>query len=1026
MKCLLDPYSFRDFTASLADPSHLGWNRRVMHAPWNAWTDAGTAREGNRGASAWVQSLDGDWNFVLFPSFEKALEAVTSGEELSWTQVAVPGCWQLQGFDRAIYTNIAYPFRPNPPHPPQENSTGCYRQTFQIPGAWRGRRVFLELGSAESMAFVWVNERFVGSSTDSRLPAEFELSEPGEAITVTIVVPRFSAGSYLEDQDFWNVSGLPRSVRLIAKPREHLSDYQIRTEIGPAEATVAVRAWMSETASEPIVSAEGFISYPGYDGYVVRADLFDCHGRCLASESRPVFTKVPMYWGEAGGELGSALIRLRVPNPELWTAETPTLYHLVLTLISPDGHELDWEGARVGIREVSIQNGQLLLNGKRLVIRGVNRHEWNARTGRALTLEEMREDVLAMKRLNFNAVRTSHYPNDSRWYDLCDELGLYVVDEANIETHGSEGLLCRELAWLPAFMDRLTRMLLRDRNHPSVIIWSLGNESFHGPHHAAMAAWARYADPTRPVQYESGAPGPEISDILPPMYPKLDWVRQELTTGDQVRPMILCEYAYARGNSTGNFSKFWDLVEELPRFQGGFVWEWMDKPIAKSSNQGVRWEYGEEEGERVHTRRMCLNGIVGPDRVPHPGAWEIKNVQAPVQVRWVGGDQPGVEIFNRYHSRDLSAFRMRWRVFDDEGELAGGHENLPPVAPGASWVHPVGELPVRGETFFNAFIELADNEPWAPAGHEIVRFEHRLSEPSPRPGPVAAGPVRFNQSDSVWRVGAGRISLQFDPRRGRWIGADGPGLHLEGDWLQEAFFRAPTDIDLLLGDGYAKDWEAAGLRQLHRRLIGCTGDLLSDQSLLIRTQAGFSGPAGELLAMTQFQVLSDGTMALRQEVFVPETFPPLPRIGWTLRLPGAFRSIRYWGRGPHENYPDRNSSALVGQYEAMREDFVEGYIFPQESGGRTDVRWVELSAGDGLRVRIEGSPALQFSALPFRIEDLAGAENVNDLQPRNETIVQLDTRHMGLGGDTGWSRNVHPEYLIPPGVHRSAFLLKFD
>jgi len=494
------------------DPAIFERNRQPMHAPLGAYADAEAALHG--APSPWKISLDGAWDFFLAPTVADVPENFydPAFSTKKWKKIIVPSNWQLQKDcpDKPIYTNVAYPFEPNPPFVPVANATGCHRREFKLPASWKGRRVFLNIGSADSNCTVWVNGRDVGYSEDSRLEAEFEITaflKPG-ANTLAIRVMRWCSGFYLEDQDYWHLSGLQRPVSLYAKPAVFIRDFAVRTRLDAQynDATLEADVWVNDCAE--------------MEGHNVRVELHDARGKKIAGATSPVCTRTNMYTLKDALR-AAARFAMPVRAPEKWSAETPNLYTIVMTLLDPSGNAVDFERSRVGFRQIEIKNRQVLVNGRRLVVRGVDRHEFHPKKGRALDVEDMREAIVTMKRLNFNAVRTSHYPNDPRWYDLCDELGLYIVDEANLETHGVNADLSLDPAWMAAYMARAQRMVLRDRNHPCVCFWSLGNESGTGPHHAAMAAWIRRADPTRPVQYESYNPGPDVSDIMVPMYPRL-------------------------------------------------------------------------------------------------------------------------------------------------------------------------------------------------------------------------------------------------------------------------------------------------------------------------------------------------------------------------------------------------------------------------------------------------------------------------------------------------------------------------
>ncbi len=1032
--------------------------RDLMHAPWSCLLTTERARAG--GPSPWRCSLDGDWRFHLAPSPQE----VPAGCELpgfddaAWRTMPVPANWELHGAGEAIYRNIAYPFPPDPPHPPARNPTGCYRTSISLPPGWDTQRVWLELGAADSACHLWLNGELIGWSTDSKLAATFELTgrlRPG-ANLLAVRVYRWSAAAYLEKQDYWHLSGLQRSVLLLAKPPRHLRDWCVRTILAPggASARLEVRAWMEVTRERPGLNAAGAIDYPGLAGWTISAELRDPDGHLVPGcpVASPVARRSPMYGPQASGrheELGSALLILPLVQPRLWSAEEPQLYTLVLTLVSPDGREVDAERQRVGVRQVAIRDGVLELNGRRLVLRGVNRHEFHPKRGRAVTRADMREDLLAMKRLNFNAVRTCHYPDHEAWYELCDELGMYVVDETNLETHGLEAQLSRDPAWATAYLERAVRMLLRDRNHACIIIWSLGNESAYGPHHAAMAAWLREADPTRPVQYESGYPPAAVSDLLAPMYPQLDWVRRELARPEERRPLVMCEYAYAKGNSSGNLGEFWDLVWELPRFQGGFLWDWRDKALLDGQDaQGRRrYRYGEPSEEPAHVERMCMNGVVGPDLVPHPGAWEIQQAQAP--LRLAAAPSPDaqrieLQLHNRHLALSLAHLRLEWRIQEQGATLASGVLPAPPLPAGAQGSCAIAlpplppALPGR-ERWCEVAAVLATDQPWAPAGHAIVHLQVAMPT-APRVVPAAAPgqvrthvttladadaqarqhPVSSTVSATGIRLQAGAVLLRIDRASGSIHGLARGGRELLAAPLLPCLFRAPTDIDYATGEaGHAHLWRGAGLDRLEMDGIHCEAARLAEDCVQVRMRSRLHAPGTSTAVerLSVVQLLGSGDVLIEEQWSISAEVATLPRIGLSCELAGCDRWLWY-GRGPHENYPDRLDSTRVDRYQQQVADNLTPYLFPQECGLRCQLRYLAVVDAEGAGLAVAGEPWLHASALPVPLAQLDRCTHAHELAPTGTVHLHLDHAHAGLGGDTGWTRNIHPPYLLPPGRYR--------
>ena len=1015
-------------------------NRELTHVPLGAYADASAALRGERGSSPFVLSLNGTWKFLLVDSPLLAPEGFAGDayDVSGWGDLPVPSNWQLFAYpDRPIYTNVAYPFPPNAPHVPEHNPTGCYRRTFTLPADWQGRETYIVFESVDSAFYLFVNGEEVGYSQDSRLPAEFDITpylHAGEN-TLAVQVLRYCDGSYLEDQDYWQMSGIQRDVYLYSKPAAHLRDFIVRTTFDKdyRDAVLTVSAYMSDVEN--------------LTAYRVEAMLYDADGTPVlpAPLSAPVKDRTPMY-SNTGDEKRCAKFAQPVATPRPWSAEDPYLYTLVLTLIGPDGQALDYESTRVGFRQIEIKDRQVLLNGQRMVVRGVDRHEHHPERGRALTLDDMRAEIIQMKRLNFNAVRTSHYPDDPRWYDLCDVYGIYVVDEANLETHGVESELSRDPAWALAYLARATRMVLRDKNHPSVCFWSLGNESFVGPHHAAMAAWIRKYDPTRPVQYESGYPDAAVTDILVPMYGRIHWLREVLADAKETRPIILCEYAYAKGNASGNFKKYWDMVDKEPSFQGGFIWDWHDKALTFTLPDGRRvWGYGGDLGcgtdyaaINEHPTQV-LNGIVAPDLTPHPGALEVKNVQAPVGFcATEDGLRAGTfTLINKYQFSTLDHLRLEWTLCADGKALETGTHAAPPVKAGerADVTLPIilpAAMPPGTECWLNVRAMLRQATPWADAGHVIAWGQFAMPCPETPETVIALAQlpeVELAQSAVAVTVTGEQFCVQFDRISGLLTSFQSAGTELLLAGPRENFYRAPTDNDFLLGAGnsYFREWVDAGLDRLVRTVSSVDAVLLSEKAALVQVCSTLAGqqPGQEIRCVTRYTVYGSGDIVIDYSAQISAAMPNVPRVGLELVLPGAFEHLAWYGRGPHENYLDRKTSALVGQYTStVTEQFEPLYILPGECGGKEDVRWAALTdhAGNGLLVA--GLPLFHLDALHFSMPDLTQAKHYYELTPRPEIYLHLDAQHMGVGGDTGWTRNVHDEYLITPGKYTHSLRLR--
>jgi beta-galactosidase len=1017
------------------NPLITGRNKRPGHVPMGAYPNAELALTCDRESSPNVELLNGSWKFHLAPCPEEVPADfwVESFDVSGWANIPVPGNWQLLGFDDIpIYTNVAYPFSPNPPFVPKANPTGCYRHTFNLDPAWLGRSIYLLFESVDSAFTVWVNGREVGYSQDSRLPAEFDVTPYIRAgqNTLAVQVMRYCDGSYLEDQDMWLLSGIQRDVILYSKPQISLQDYVVRTELDSRyeDAVLHIEA---QIARLPVSSA-----------YSVEAMLYD-------ADDTPVYAKPvsarfnDRVLHQTGIKMGWAVISQPVSNPKKWTAETPYLYKLVLTLRDAQGEALDFESCRIGFRQVEIKEGIILLNGVRLVLRGVNRHEHHPERGRVLTEDDMRTEIKLMKQFNFNAVRTSHYPDHPLWYDLCDEYGIYLIDEANIETHGVWDDLSNDPLWLHAYMERATRMVLRDKNHPSVLFWSLGNESGVGPHHAAMTAWIRAYDPTRLVHYESGRPGPQVSDVYSVMYPNLDRIKQVLADVNEKRPVVMCEYAYAKGNSTGNFFKFWDMVDAFPRFQGGCIWDWNDKALLATDDNGVGyWAYGGDFGGDFNYQQpnedpqMCCNGIVGPDLKPHPGAFEVKKVQAPVGISAVDVLNGRFTIWNKYHSLSLCHLEIRWELTEDGRPVQSGF--LPPLDITAG---ETGDLviPIQAPEVLHPGAEyhlmihfvLAANTSWALQGHEVVWERFRLPFPvaPKRSIPLSRLPeLAMDAAGDQVAITGSDFKVVFSRTNGTITAYHFHGQEVLKSGPRENYYRAPTDSDLLMGNPPAPihKWRAAGIDRLERNVIAFEAVQTSSKMVALRIHSRLCAPDKQdgIDSEIIYHVYGNGEITISNQVAIDERLPFVPRVGVEYLLPGELENLIWYGRGPHENYVDRKTGAAVGYYQSTVAEQFTPYVYPSECGGKEDVRWLALTGRSGAGLMVVGQDKLHFDALHYSIQDLAEAKHLNALHPRDEVILHLDGWHMGVGGDDGWMSQVHKEFLIFPGIYRFAYKLK--
>lgn len=1014
------------------DPSVLQINRQDMHTPLYGFSNREEALSGAC-VSGNSLCLDGTWRFRLYPAPDAVPGRFFEEDTQKWDSIAVPGNWETQGYGKPIYTNFLYPFdcrgkgdhrmtaapgirEWNPPGLPEDNPTGCYVCEFDL--SLRKDRVYLlHFGGVESACYVWLNGRAVGYSQDSKLPCEFDVTEwlCDGLNRLAVQVMRFCDGTWLEDQDYWYLSGIFRSVTLLSKPRVHITDYQIQTRLDAdcldGELLVYCRVNRAE----------------GYASYSVELELLDAQGHTVCCEAAPVSSQIDQYSQEAVRQKSAhALLRIMLHRPHKWDCDDPYLYTALLTLRDAQGRVQEVERCAVGVRQVEIDSRRVLtLNGRRLIIRGVNRHEHHPDYGRAVPIEWMEKEIRTMKQLNFNAVRTSHYPNDPAFYQLCSRYGMLVVDEANLETHDLADQLTADPSWAGAYLDRMRRMVLRDKNFPCILIWSLGNESVCGMHHAAMAAWARAYDETRPVQYEAWDPPEAVSDVRAPMYPSLEWLVSELRESKDQRPFVLCEYAYSKSNSNGDLLPFWTLVHRFERLQGGFVWDFQDKALTVVTSTGKRnWGYGGDFGEPVvdPVPDMCLNGVVQPDLAPHPGALEIKQVQAPLSILCIDLASCRFAVSNYYHSSTLAHLRISWIITRNGLEIEAG--NLPTLYTPAGETEYFSLAPhCTPDPFaeYTIVFTAALSAPtlWAPQGHPIARYQFvypaqplcpkargSISAPAPRKGHLA---LSCGRSRAVVDQNSGR--LQFS--------ADDAVRLLDG--FTECFYRAPTGIDdacMNEGRSVGLEWRKLGLDRLERSLSGVTFD--TDSITVTSTMTGAEGV--RFVTVTSYRMQGE-TLLVHVETQAPDFLSALPRIGTAAILPAGLENLTWYGRGPHENYSDRKASAPLLLHHATVDNQHFPYLLPVECGGKEDVRWLALTDSDGAGLLVAAEQPLHFDVHHNTVEDYAAARHDWELEPRPEIYLHLDCIHSGLGGDKGWDKTIHEAFQVRGGRYTYGFML---
>ena len=954
--------------------------------------------------SPWYCSINGEWEFRLLPNPEAATEAMLAAG--GWAAITVPGNWTMQGFGGPHYTNVIMPFPDLPPSVPADNPTGLYRTHFAVAESWRGRRIILHFAGCSGACYVYVNGMPIGLHKDARTPAEYDLTSIvrfGEPNSLVTVVPRWSDATFIEDQDQWWQSGIDRDVFLYATDTTYLADVFALGD--PTDGTLTVRCTLGAIGEAP-------------ESCRVEAQLFDPDGvPCFAVPPGALVEPPVDPWGKRRWLRPEIVLEGRVESPRPWSAETPDLYTLAVTVHGPHGPES--VVSQVGFRRVEIRDRQLLVNGRAVLIKGVNRHEHDQIAGRAVSRAAMEADVRLMKQWNINAVRTSHYPNHPYWLELCDRYGLYVFDEANIEAHAFYHEICRDPRYTRAFVERVRNMVERDKMHPSVIVWSLGNESGYGPNQDVAAGYARSADPSRPLHYEGAisrnggqdwAGGHTVTDLVCPMYAPIDdiitWAGTPTT---DPRPLILCEYSHAMGNSNGTLSDYWGAFRRYHGLQGGFIWEWMDHGIRQTDPAGrPYWAYGGDFGDQPNDGNFVCDGLIWPDRVPHPAMHEFKYLIQPVTAEKVDAGGLVVRVHNRQDFQDLTWLRGAWEVTVDG--MARGSGELPALAAGPG-EHQDVRLPLDllpdepGERYLTVRFAQREAGSWAPAGHEVAW--EQLTLPETRPRPIRAGvsgpPITVEESTGRITLRAGEVMAAFDRETGLLtiFGLGTRNLLRRGPLLN--VWRAPTDNDGLkllteAGKPLAR-WLGLGLDRVTHQLRQIRIAERGVDGITVEVVHALSGrDQWEDFTHTQRFTLSEtGDLMVENLVTLGKGIDDIPRVGISLILDPALEELTWFGRGPWDNYPDRKAGAPVGHWRSTVTGQYVPYIMPQEHGHKCDTRSLLLADPRGFGLEVIGCPTFEFSALHLSDEQLFRATHTTDIMPREEVFLNLDTAHRGLG-----------------------------
>jgi beta-galactosidase len=1020
------------------DPTVYGINKQPgRELTWDAGTPDGAAG----GETPWRITLDGEWPFRWYANPEKVpadwADPVTGsdGPDL----IRVPGVWELQGYGTPYYLAFDYPpavsknrFR-IPAVSKKDNPTGICRLWFDLPADWFGRRILIHFGAVKSAFYCHVNGAFTGYSQGSMTPAEFDITpfcKPGRNLLAVKII-RYSDGTYLEDQDMWFFSGIYRSVYLFSEPATGFHDFGCRTLFGSdGKVTLRVAITFRSLMKEPVTA---------------RWKVVACR------EGDPFEACCPLGGGSVLIEPEGSIVDADLPagSPDLWTAETPNLYRLVFVLETHDGTVIDARGFTWGFREVCIEGTRLLVNGHPVFLKGINRHDFDPETGWALTPERYEQDIRLLKGANINAVRTSHYPNDPLFYSLCDRHGLYLMDEADVETHGVRklGIPGSRPEWRGAVVDRMERMVLRDRNRPSVIIWSLGNEAGFGSNFAAMKEAALKLDPTRPVHYE-GDTDLSVSDFFSRMYAHPDFVDKTGTLQDlpvsladrlmnlsaadnkpfragqyRGKPILFCEFAHSMENSLGNFAEFIERMEKYDNWCGGFIWDFVD--------QAIRGEfYGGDFGEKKSSGCFCANGIVSADRLPHPAWFEVRRVYQPLEAGLSDGSRGQVWIRNKRSFITLDDLRLHWRLLHDGKSVASGEQDLPLIRPCQTGEFTLAGYPEKhsdlpGEYLVDLLFVYRNDMSWCPAGTEAARVQcplYSIEFHEAGQDPAGAVPKRFEAIPEGYRLTVDGGDVLIDNRTGLVSRITAGGRVITDTMTVWNLWRPPTDNDrnfanffpgigLLLIDRF---WDRAAKKAVLKG-ISLAGDCVSARFRI-------PGCREAVIAYRPGNPAYGGGLAVTVTVLPRRA---LIRLGLTLNLGGSYSHARWYGRGPHENYPDRCRGAWLGEHAGTAGDLVHSYMRPQENGLRTGIRRLEVTDGTGTGFRITGhNEPLCFSIWPWSSADLEKARHRSDLVPNGKITLNIDGFHQGVGGDYPGQLGLMEEYRLLPGrIYRFGFNL---
>jgi len=1019
------------------NPAVISINKLPPRATMYSFINEEDAIVSDKTKSNRVKSLNGDWMFNFSNSIEEAPVNFLNTSFKDWNTIKVPMNWEMQGYGQRIYTNQKHSWGHQdwPMISPTKNPVGIYKKEFEIPESWEDLNVRIHFGGVTSAFYVWINGKKVGYSQGSRTPAEFNISpylKKGKN-TVILKVLRWSDGSYLEAQDHWDLSGIHREVLLLAEPKANISDFKVETVLDENYKNATLKI-------SPKLHFEKDVSSKDY---IVIAKLLD-GDKSIASEKMEANKVFNLPYGQRWHPKYD-VFNITVENPKKWSAEAPNLYTLVLSLEDKKGTVLEYKSTKVGFRSYEKKKGVFSVNGKPVKLYGVNRHDHNAKTGKTVSYEDMKKDIMLLKAYNFNAVRCSHYPNNPEFYELCDAYGIYVMDEANLETHGTRGSggeLANNHEWTQAFLDRAIRMYQRDKNHPSIFSWSLGNESGVGSNHSAMAGYLKWNDPERLIHYEGaesygGTNSPQttetpqdpfdFTDMISRMYPSVE----ELVAMDETQPgekmVITCEYSHAMGNSNGGLKLFWDVIHTHPRIAGGFIWDWMDQGIlVKTKDSCEQYAYGGYFGEQYHDSNFCLNGIINSDQTVKPVMYECKYVFQPFQFLKFDAKLNSFTLKNRLAFTNSINYDFAYEIIENGIVVKKGALDVAAIKPQKTITVKVPTYKTKSnkEYFLNVYAKEQKQTAWAEKGYIVASEQFLLQTPKK----LSFAAVNTKETSLLDKNTGAKLTIEgkdfevvFNKQTGYLEGLVKNGETIINAPIKPNFWRAVTDNDqaVIQRKENINFWKKATNKQ---ELISFNY-LEENGGYKVISKYKLGGK--EVFYTLSYTIAKDESITIENTFKAPTTLENIPRIGLQTQLSAGFKKVVWYGKGPYENYVDRNDSAFFGQYESGLENLSQTYVYPQEYANRTETRFVRLESGTS-SIEVEGAP-FEFSAYPYTAKNLDDAIYTCELKPIDGVTLNIDYKQQGVGGYNTWSLKAapRPEHSIPSKTYNFTFTLKF-